>query len=112
MPGRDKRGPRGEGPLTGRGFGSCGQEEEINRAFGRGAGAGFGRGAGAGFGRGAGAGFGRGAGIGFGREIFLEEKPANLSKEEEKKILSAQLKEIEDQKQRIEKTLKKIEEEE
>ena len=96
MPGRDKRGPRGEGPLTGRGFGSCGQEEEINRAFGRGAGAGF----------------GRGAGIGFGRERFLEEKPANLSKEEEKKILSAQLKEIEDQKQRIEKTLKKIEEEE
>ena len=38
MPGQDRTGPLGQGPLTGRGLGPCG------RGFGRGRGRGFGRG--------------------------------------------------------------------
>lgn len=79
MPGRDRRGPQGEGPRTGRGMGPCGTpkntddattnpvaEENTNRneaGFGRGLGRGFGRG----FGRGAGRGMGRGNDAGLGR---------------------------------------------
>ena len=58
MPGYDRTGPRGEGPLTGRGLGPCG------------------------------GGFRRG----FGRRYA---EPVTLSKEEEKKILQAEKKEIE-----------------
>lgn len=94
MPGRDRTGPWGEGPLTGRRMGPCGgrrmvseqpsmpapQDEEFyddrprlgrDAGFGRGFGRGFGgggrgRGAGRGFGRGFGFGGGRGFGRGFG----------------------------------------------
>lgn len=71
MPGRDKRGPEGRGPMTGRGLGPCaGPErreetgtEELPRRGG-GFGRGFGRGRGGGAGRG---GRGRGRGFGAGR---------------------------------------------
>lgn len=46
MPNRDKTGPMGQGPLTGRGFGPCGGG--IRRGFG--CGRGFGRGLGRFFG--------------------------------------------------------------
>jgi len=46
MPNRDKTGPLGQGPLTGRGFGPCGG----GRGFGFGCGRGFGRGLGRFFG--------------------------------------------------------------
>lgn len=95
MPRRNKTGPAGKGPLTGRGLGPCGQKEETSRFFERGNMAGF----------------GRGGGFGFGRERSWKEN-LNLSREEKKKILSEELKEIEIQKQRIEKDIKKIEEEE
>ena len=51
MPNRDKTGPTGAGPLTGRGFGPCGGSR-FNRGFGRGfgCGRGFGRGLGRYFG--------------------------------------------------------------
>lgn len=55
MPGGDRKGPMGEGPMTGRGLGLCagndtpGSATEINQ--GRGMGRGFGRGMGRGFGR-------------------------------------------------------------
>jgi hypothetical protein len=52
MPGFDRTGPMGAGPMTGGGFGRCGGQ------------AGIGRGGGYGLGRGFGGGYGRGAGFG------------------------------------------------
>ena len=63
MPGRDKTGPEGMGPMTGRQMGDCSSNEQsenssgtvgMNRNFGGrfGAGGGFGRGAGGGTGGG------------------------------------------------------------
>ncbi|MCG2689677.1 DUF5320 domain-containing protein [Candidatus Parcubacteria bacterium] len=48
MPQLDKTGPRGQGPLTGRGLGPCGTGSQ--RGAGRGLGRGFGRGLGRGWG--------------------------------------------------------------
>ncbi|MFP4424227.1 MAG: DUF5320 domain-containing protein [Candidatus Woesearchaeota archaeon] len=45
MPGRDRTGPSGSGPMTGRGLGPCGGRRAIR---GRGLGRGFGRGLGRG----------------------------------------------------------------
>lgn len=50
MPNRDKTGSAGAGPLTGRGFGSCGQGTRQNFGYGFGCGRGFGRGLGRFFG--------------------------------------------------------------
>ena len=71
MANRDGTGPEGRGPLTGRGFGSCGR------------------------------GFGCGFRRGFGRV-----QPLNLTKEQERKILEAELAEIDAEKAEIEKQLK------
>lgn len=57
MPGGDRTGPMGMGPMTGRGFGFCAGNGQPGYAFG-----GFGRGMGRGFGRGRGMGWGRGFG--------------------------------------------------
>lgn len=60
MPGGDRTGPMGMGPMTGRAAGYCagyGVPGYIGPAYGRGAGFGFGRGRG-GWGRGFGRGFG------------------------------------------------------
>ena len=88
MPGADRRGPRGEGPRTGRGLGRCRPRAETeskdlstndkvpsDRAVPMEGGLGLGRrrrnrvrgGAGGGRGRGGGVGRGRGFGRGFGR---------------------------------------------
>lgn len=48
MPNRDKTGPMGQGPVTGRGFGPCGKGLGSGRGFG--CGRGFGRGLGRYFG--------------------------------------------------------------
>lgn len=74
MPGLDRKGPEGEGPMTGRRMGRCtnfgdalkdkdttdnpNAENQQTGWFGRGLGRGFGRGRG----RGSGRGFGRGRG--------------------------------------------------
>lgn len=61
MPGGDRTGPLGAGPMTGRGAGFCagyGMPGYMNPGFGRGYG--FGAGRGGGFGRGFGGGMGRG----------------------------------------------------
>jgi hypothetical protein len=50
MPNRDKTGPMGAGPSTGRGFGPCGGSKGLGRSFGFGCGRGFGRGLGRFFG--------------------------------------------------------------
>lgn len=63
MPRKDKTGPRGDGPLTGRGLGPCYTDGDyrdrrsVSRGLGRGSGRWFGpgRGPGRGFGRGYGA---------------------------------------------------------
>ena len=36
MPNRDKTGPSGQGPATGRGFGPCGGRKGLGRGLGRG----------------------------------------------------------------------------
>lgn len=82
MPGFNRKGPRGEGPMTGRQMGKCTDfgADNTNEVGGMGRGLGLGRGRrgggrgmGRGFGRACGsglrfgAGFGRGQGRGFGR---------------------------------------------
>ena len=79
MPAQDGTGPMGQGPLTGRGLGPCGKG--MRRGFGRG--------------------WGR---SGFCRPKFI----AGFTEKEEKKILEAELKEIESEKQEIEKRLKEL----
>lgn len=81
MPRQDGTGPNGQGSMTGRGLGPCG--------------------------RGMRRGFGRGMGWRCGGRYSYNE-PVNLTKTEEKKILEAELKEIDLEKQEIEKRLKEI----
>jgi len=52
MPQRDGTGPRGEGPLTGRGLGRCQKGRGVAGGWGRGGGRGRGFGRGLGMGRG------------------------------------------------------------
>lgn len=78
MPGLDGTGPMGAGPLTGRGLGPCGFG--MRRGFGRG----YGRRAW----------LGCGFGPGYARQLVL-------TKEEQKKILEAELKELEAEKKAI-----------
>ncbi len=75
MPGQDKTGPQGMGALTGRGLGPCGNG--IRRGFSC-------------------------RGFGFRARCST---PVNLTKEEEKKILEEDLKEIESEKESIKKRL-------
>jgi hypothetical protein len=80
MPRLDNTGPYGNGPLTGRGMGPCG----------------------CGMRRGAGRCFGRDAGY---RASALT---STISKDEEKRILEAELRQIDFEKQEIEKRLNEI----
>lgn len=81
MPRGDRRGPMGNGPMTGRGAGFCARNTQPGfvGGFGRGMGRGMahGMGYGGGFGRGFGSGFGAGAG-GFGLTPYpaVDEKAA------------------------------------
>ncbi|MHA1671064.1 MAG: DUF5320 domain-containing protein [Promethearchaeota archaeon] len=63
MPGGDRTGPRGQGPMTGRGLGYCAGYDSPG--FTAGAGYGLGRGYGRGYGRGWGRGRGYGMGWGY-----------------------------------------------
>ena len=78
MPGQDKTGPFGQGPLTGRGLGPCGR------------------------------GFGFRRGRGFGRGFFPLRQPLELSETEEKKILESELEEMKLEMKEIEKRLKEL----
>jgi len=82
MPGQDGTGPNGQGPMTGRGLGSCG--------------------------KGLGLGMRRGFGRGLGRARCPAKFAVGFSKEEEKKILEAELKEIDTEKQEIAKRIKEL----
>lgn len=79
MPGQDRTGPFGQGPLTGRGLGPCGRGIGFRRGF---------------------RGFGRGMGYGF--------QPVQFSESDEKKILEQELQDIESEKKEIEKRLKEL----
>jgi hypothetical protein len=106
MPIRDKTGPEGKGPKTGRQEGNCQEATptETGIRYGRGR-----RprrfGPGIGLGRSFGAGFGRGLGI-LGHNRFSQ--TTELTKTEEKKVLVAELKEIEAERKEIEKRLKEL----
>ncbi len=79
MPGEDGTGPNGTGPRTGRQMGNCNGAAPI----------------------------GRGMRIGFGRGCRRRAlTPVTLTSEEEKKILKAELEQIEAEKTEIEKMLK------
>ena len=82
MPGQDRTGPSGQGPMTGWGLGLCGQG--LRQGFGRG--------------------LGRGFGFGFRNQV----QPVELSGEQEKKILEAELDEIEAEKTEINKRLREF----
>lgn len=69
MPGLDRTGPRGLGPLTGRGLGPCGRG--LRRRY-----------------------------------AYTETK--ELTKDEQKKILEAELEDLEEEKKQIEKKLKEL----
>ncbi len=79
MPGQDQTGPQGLGPMTGRGMGQCGGG--MRRGF---------------------------CGRGFGFRPRLS-TPVTLTKDDEKRILEADLKEIESEKEAIKKRLEEIE---
>ena len=101
MPNNDKTGPQGKGSKTGRQLGNCEGASPVET------GAGFGQGFGRGLGRGMGRGLGCGRGRGFGcRNGFRSQ--ASPTKEEEKKILEAELRELESEKQEIERMLKEM----
>ena len=65
MPARDKTGPQGAGPLTGRGLGNCNKDVQPTSR-----GCGLGRG----LGRGQGCGLGRGNNNGLGRRRNITQK--------------------------------------
>lgn len=77
MPGQDRTGPLGQGSMTGRGIGPCG--DGMRKGFGRCCSRGF-----------------------------RYTNPVALNEAEKKKILEAELKEIDFEKQEIEKRLKEI----
>lgn len=85
MPGRDRTGPQGMGPMTGRRMGDCaGNDDETSvfRSFGRGRGFG---------GRGRGAGFRSRGGFGYGRASDNHPMGDKTSIEQEVKVLKSQL---------------------
>ncbi|MBW1713586.1 MAG: DUF5320 domain-containing protein [Deltaproteobacteria bacterium] len=102
MPGFDRTGPLGQGPMTGRGLGRCGPVGTRAGAGygygwwpGYGWGGGFGRGPGRGFGRGFGRGMGRGFGFrGCGWSPFYGGPVAATGPEEEKSMLQAEADEL------------------
>ena len=90
MPGKDKTGPEGKGPMTGRQMGICEGANPIGRGFGPGCGRGLRRGFGRGFNR-----------TGFG-------EPVEFSKDQQIKILEADKAEIEAELEGIKKKLSEI----
>jgi len=93
MPGFDRTGPLGNGPMTGRGIGPCG----------RGTARGFRRGTGRGLGMGFGRGFARSYAPTFEPVLTKEQEIADLRAEkeaiaEELKTIDARLKELENKK--------------
>jgi len=83
MPGQDKTGPLGQGPLTGRGLGPCGRGLAFRK------------------------GLGRESGRGFGVRFFQPTQP-QITETEEKQPLKEELELMEKEKKEIEKRLKEL----
>ena len=102
MPGRDRTGPSGFGPMTGRRMGYCADNSNLNysnRGFGYGRGNRGGLGFGGGFGNGRGYGLGSRFGYGFGNQ-YIENNPYVSDKtiiENEIRVLKDQLSSLEEQ---------------
>lgn len=103
MPGMNRTGPMGQGPMTGRALGRCGQgraaqpPDPAPAGYGYGNGYGYGRGFGRGFrarnyGRGQGRGFGPGYGRGYGRGFA-----ARGAFPEDRQSLEERLRQLEDE---------------
>ncbi len=115
MPGGDRSGPMGQGPVTGRGLGFCTGYESAGFTKGAGYGSGrrFGMGRGMHYGRGRGGrSFGRFGGIGYNAGGIRDypEVPS-LNKEDEIRLLKSQAEELGRSQRDIEKRLKDLEKE-
>jgi hypothetical protein len=122
MPGRDRTGPMGQGPFSGRGFGDCegydkfGDASQIPR---RGFGMGWGGGRGYGWGGGRGYGWGGGRRRGFrfsapmarGSLPYYEPLVPTYDQETEAKLLREQATRLKDALDQIEKRLEDFEKE-
>lgn len=84
MPGFDKTGPQGAGPMTGGGRGACRQNDQSGAGMGGGCGQGRGRCAGNGGGRGLGRGKGMGQGLGQGRRQQPTEPKSQVTEQQER----------------------------
>ena len=97
MPGGDRTGPQGLGPLTGRRLGYCSgnnvpRSMGFSRGFGGGPGRGYGRGRG--WGRGYYGDFNRGYGWGYQYPMTITSEEQNQNLENEKNFLETRLKEV------------------
>jgi hypothetical protein len=103
MPGGDRTGPNGLGPMTGRQMGYCVGNLPSGNMYG-----GYGRGffRGSGFGRGYGRGFGRGFGFGF-RNVY----PTNISSASEKTIIENDIRMLKEQLSSLEEQLSRLDKE-
>lgn len=115
MPGRDRTGPQGRGPLTGRGAGPCNPNfddaEFAGYGFGRGwqGGRGGGRG---GRGRGWGGGRGRGRGWGWGRDdmdMGARERPMAVRSSEELEQLRRRARQVQQALTELEARIRELE---
>jgi len=85
MPGQDRTGPLGQGPLTGRGLGPCG--------------------------RGMGRSFGRGRGFGWRArtmQVMPIQQPAVITEKQEKEFLEQELSALKEEMKEIEERIKEI----
>ena len=93
MPGQDRTGPSGQGPLTGRGLGACGEGTSRGLGIGRG--------------------LGRGRGFGFrGRAIqtmpIQQAQPTVITEKQEKQFLEQDLEALKEEIKQVEEKIKEI----
>ncbi len=105
MPGGDRTGPNSDGPMTGRGLGQCGGNEQLGFMNGRSF---RGRGQGGAFRRG----FGNRGGLGFGfRHGSGNTYPTNVPDVSEKTMIENEVRILKDQMSSLENRLSKLGEE-
>jgi hypothetical protein len=109
MPSGDRRGPMGQGPMTGRALGFCNGYDTPGYTKGFGGGFRFGGGRGGGFGRGFGWGRGR-AFYGAYPEYFPYTGPSwGLSKKDELTMLKSEAENLREHQKEIEKRISELE---
>ncbi len=110
MPSGDRRGPMGQGPMTGRALGFCNGYDTpgYTKGFGGGGGRGFR------FGGGRGRGGGRGFGWGWGRDFYgatpeYHGQSYSLSKKDELNMLKSEAENLREHQKEIEKRISELE---